>query len=184
MVTELAHSHSVLSPISHAEPWPSSSSSWPCLRCRTGCARGRRWMRRAGRKGLGSRNVIGGCGEQGAGRARHSARLAKRRRRTRRARTRASTKRLHRILLCACGTAVGARDAALARPLGIGQLHELQYDAKRRAAALQVHVHLNPDTKTQQQPKPISLMLAALLSFSHVLTFLLVLSFSNFFPRD
>jgi len=52
------------------------------------------------------------------------------------------------------------------------------------AAALQVHVHLNPDTKTQQQPKPISLMLAALLSFSHVLTFLLVLSFSNFFPRD
>ena len=52
------------------------------------------------------------------------------------------------------------------------------------AAALQVHVHLNPDTKTQQQPKPISLMLAALLSFSHVLTFLLVLSFSNFFHRD
>jgi len=52
------------------------------------------------------------------------------------------------------------------------------------AAALQVHVHLNPDTKTQQQPKPISLLLAALLSFSHVLTFLLVLSFSNFFHRD
>jgi len=79
-----------------------------------------------------------------------------------------------------------------ARPSSIGKLHELRYDANRGAAALQVHVYLNPepDTKTQQQSKPISLLLAAptllaaLLSFSYVLAFLIVLSFSNFFPRD
>ena len=53
----------------------------------------------------------------------------------------------HRILLCACGAAVGAGDVATASTaIGHRQLH----DGKRGATVLQVHVHLNPDTKTQQ----------------------------------
>ena len=112
----------------------------------------------------------------GRGPARHSARLAKRRRRTRRAQTGAATKRLP------SDSSVCMRYSRRS-----GRRGDAEHDHRasgNSAAARQVHVHLNLDTKTQQQPKPISLLLAALLSFSHVLMFLLVLSFSNFFTED
>jgi len=66
----------------------------------------------------------------------------------------------HRILLCACGAAVGAGDVATASTaIGHRQLHELQWKTRSSSPA---------GTRTSESSYEDSLLLPVVLSFSHV----------------